>query len=188
LIKIVDFSFQFTITNNGEPEYLGYSFFETNTNGQYKSTFIHPENGKSEIAEIIRKTTSFINITAERLKTALKHSVYAKYHRGFLGIDAMIYRDENSLKIQPCIEINSRMTMGILTMFIEKRVHQGVTGKYMLFYGQPGEFHRFAHEESNLNPSKIRNGEISSGFLSLVEPDAEKKFGAYIIVGNCKGD
>ena len=183
LNKIADISFQFRITGNCEPEYLGYSVFETNSNGQYKGTFIHPEIEPAGISEIIHEVEIMIGITAIKLGEALKDSVYNVLHRGFLGIDAMIYRDKKGLKIQPCIEINSRMNMGILTKFIEKKINRDTTGKYELFYGSRGEFHQFAKEMALEHPLKIRNGKLSSGFLSLVEPDMGKKFGAYIILG-----
>jgi hypothetical protein len=180
LDKIADISFQFRITDKSEPEYLGRSVFETNTNGQYKCTFIHPEIGNSVFLEMFKETKKMIDITAERLKKALKHSVYAMHHRGFIGIDALIYRDILGLKIQPCIEINCRMNMGILSMQIEKKIHQDTTGKYELFYGSRGEFQNFATKKTCEFPLKTRNGKLSSGFLSLVEPDSEKQFGAYM--------
>lgn len=186
LDKIVDFSFQFKISNTGEPEYLGYSVFETNSNGQYKSTFIHPGIEKHGSSEIYVQTEEMISGTAVRLKEALRHTVYTELHRGFLGIDAMIYRGKKGLKIQPCIEINSRMNMGILTMLIEKRIEESTTGKFELFYGSHGDFQRFATEKTQEQPLKMRNGKLSSGFLSLVEPAEEKQFGAYIILGTAR--
>ena len=174
LDKVLDFSFQFKISSD-EPKYLGYSVFETNSNGQYQSTLIHPEINQAINSEMETK----IGATALMLKEALKDSVYAKMHRGFLGIDAMIYREKEGLKIQPCIEINSRMNMGILTTQIEKKTHDDSTGIFALFYGSRGEFKRFADNMSLEHPTKTRNGKLSSGFVSLVEPDAEAQFGAY---------
>lgn len=182
LDKIADLSFQFSISDNGQCEYLGYSVFETNTNGQYKCTLIHPEIGNSGFSEILKDTATIIGITAVRLGEALKDSVYTNLHRGFLGIDAMIYRDDEGLKMQPCIEINSRMNMGILTMQIEKKIVDETSGKYELFYGPCGGFQDFATKMANENPLKIVNGKLSSGFLPLVEPDRDKQFGAYIIL------
>jgi hypothetical protein len=178
LNKVIDFSFQFKISND-EPEYLGYSVFETNSNGQYQSTLIHPETEMPGISGINSEIKSKIVTTALLLKNALKDSEYAKLHRGFLGIDAMIYREKEELKIQPCIEINSRMNMGILAAQIETKTHDDTSGKFALFYGSQGEFQRFAIKNALEHPIKIRNGKLSSGFVSLVEPDAETQFGAY---------
>ncbi|MDP2115144.1 MAG: hypothetical protein Q8K69_13920, partial [Bacteroidota bacterium] len=156
-----------------------YSVFETNTNGQYQGTLIHPETERSVISGINLEMKTKIGTTALLLKKALKDSVYAKQHRGFLGIDAMIFREKEGLKIQPCIEINSRMNMGILTTQIEKKIHDNTTGKFALYYGTRGEFKRFADNMTLEHPIKISNGKLSSGFLSLIEPDTETQFGAY---------
>lgn len=181
LNKVVDFSFQFKISKN-EPEYLGYSVFKTNTNGQYQSTLVHPETNQIISMEMETK----IGTTAMLLKEALKKSAYTKWHRGFLGIDAMIYREIEGLRIQPCIEINSRMNMGILTKKIENHIHKDSTGRFELFYGSLGEFMKFTNEKTYKNSLKMKNGKLSSGFLSLVEPDENKQFGAYIDVGTAK--
>jgi hypothetical protein len=90
--------------------------------------------------------------------------------------------DHQKVKIQPCIEINSRMNMGILAMQIEKIIHGQTSGKFGLFYGAPGEFKEFATKNVQNNPLKMRNDKLSSGFLSLVEPNGEKQFGAYILL------
>jgi len=148
------------------PEYLGYSVFETNTNGQYKNTLIHPEIETTGFSAIYKETNAISAITAARLEEALKDSVYAQLHRGFLGIDAMIYNDQEGLKMQPCIEINSRMNMGILTMQIEKKIHEETSGKFELFYGAHGQFQQFATKMDSENPLKMKNGKLSSGFIS----------------------
>lgn len=181
LNKVVDFSYQFRISND-EPEYLGYSVFETNSNGQYQSTLIHPEIKQVISTEMETK----ISTTAFLLKETLKNSGYAKWHRGFLGIDALIYSEIEGLRIQPCIEINSRMNMGILTKKFESHIHKDSTGRFELFFGSPGEFMKFANEKTHKNILKMKNGTISSGFLSLIEPDENKQFGAYIEVGTAK--
>lgn len=183
LNKLADLSFQFSIDPAGEPQYLGYSVFETNTNGQYKNSLIYPRNSlTSSFAAIRENTETIIEITANILCEALKQSVYSQFHRGFLGIDAILYKGTEGLKIQPCIEINSRMNMGILTLQIEKKTHPESTGKFEIFYGARGEYLQFANRQAILHPLKMKNGKLASGFLPLVEPDSEKQFGAYAIL------
>lgn len=186
LEKLTDLSFQFQVFPNSEVDYLGYSVFETNSNGQYKGTYIHPdlknilpEENDVELEEMIRTT-------AKAISEELKKLVYANFYRGFLGVDALIFRNQNQIMMQPCIEINSRMNMGILTLFLEKRIHPDSTGKLELFYGSPGEYLNFAKEQSHLHPPEFQDGKLYSGFLSLVEPDLHKKFGAYICLGVAK--
>lgn len=185
LEKITDLSFQFQIKSESEMEYLGYSVFTTNTNGQYQRTLIHPDLQKI-VPEADSDFYGMIETTAEILTNALKKSVYSRSYQGFLGIDAMIFRHDNGLKIQPCIEINCRMNMGILTLYIEKIIHPEATGKFELFYGKHGEFKSFANEKKKHWPPEFRDGKLYSGFVPLVEPDDQNKFGAYISLGTAK--
>lgn len=78
------------------------------------------------------------------------------------------------------------MNMGVLTIFLERKVHSESTGKFELFYGSANEYHDFAVEQSRLYPPKLKEGKIYSGFLTLVEPDRKNKFGAYISIGEAK--
>lgn len=76
--------------------------------------------------------------------------------------------------------------MGILSKKIENIIHNDSSGKFELFYGSNGEFRKFVNEKEQTNSLKMKNGKLSSGFLSLVEADGNKQFGAYIEVGTAK--
>lgn len=182
LEKIIDLSFQFQIQDDSSINYLGNSFFETSTTGQYKGTLIHPELAQLLPNEDPFKINEVIQITANAISQSLKDSVYPKYYRGLLGIDAMFFKSSGQTLIQPCIEVNCRENMGILTMLLEQRIHSDAKGKFQLFYGSSGEYLKFSEEQLKLNPPKQIEGKFHSGFLPLVEPDRFKKFGAYI---NC---
>lgn len=182
LEKITDLSFQFHIDQSGEPEYLGFSIFETNSNGQYKSTLIHPLTSGIGFDKSDSITEELIKTTAPLLTNHLKNSVFTKWHRGYLGIDAMVYQGIDKIQIQPCIEINSRTNMGILTMQARKHLHPKAKGKFELFYGRKSAFEHFAHRMMADKPLKFLDGLPFSGFLALTEPDASKQFGAYILL------
>ena len=183
LEKLMDLSFQFQVLPGSEVNYLGHSIFETNSNGQYSGTFIRTKLGKFMDEENIPELESMIEETAKVLKAALENSAYRVEHRGFLGVDALVFSNGNHLMMQPCIEINSRMNMGILTMLLERRFHPKSEGKFELFYGNPGEFNTFAAEQIHLNPPIFKDGLFYSGFLPLVEPGRKTKFGAYVSLG-----
>ena len=182
LEKTIDLSFQFQIQDDFHINYLGNSFFETSTTGQYKGTLIHPELNQLLPNEDPLKINEIIQITANAICQALKDSIYAKHYRGLLGIDAILFNSSGQTLIQPCIEVNCRRNMGILTMLLEDGIHSDAKGKFQLFYGSTGEYLKFSEEQLKLNPPKQIEGKFHSGFLPLVEPDLFKKFGAYI---NC---
>lgn len=182
LEKKMDLSFQFNINDFGEPAFLGYSIFETNSNGQYKSTLIHPKITKLLPEAQYMEVNAMIEITAELILQNLSNSIFSTWHRGLMGIDAMIYIDGKDLKIQPCIEINSRMNMGILAMQLEKHIHPSTYGKFVLYYGKKGQYEHYSRYMAMEKPTKYENGRIKSGFLALTEPDASKQFGAYLLL------
>lgn len=186
LNKLIDLSFQFRVLANSKIEYLGFSVFETNSNGQYRGTLIHPDLKKIAPAENASELQEMINTTADIIGNSLEKSNYANWHRGFLGVDAMFFKHQERLMLQPCIEINSRMNMGILTMFLEKRIHQNSTGKFELFYDSANKYHDLVNKQSLLNPLELKEGKICSGFLPLAEPNTRNKFGAYIVLGEAK--
>ena len=186
LEKLADLSFQFRITESAKIDYLGFTYFETNSKGQYKGSLINtciadifPDRNVNELEKMIIKTAKIIG-------EELKSSVYTNLHRGFLGVDAMIFRNEKQIKVQPCIEINCRMNMGILTILLQNNIQRGAKGKFELYYGSKGDFEIFSKKEELLNPPVILNGKISSGFIPLVEPANHQKFGAYFFISGTR--
>ena len=71
-------------------------------------------------------------------------------------------------------------------MFIEKRIHPDATGKFELFYGKTGDFETYALNQMQLKPHHLGEGKLFSGFVPLVEPSKQNKFGAYISLGEAK--
>ena len=119
LKKIVDFSFQFKI-ENGEIQYLGITFFQTDEKGQYNGHYLHVDDVliDSEFMAFIRNNECQIS---EQLNVELSKKLKGKY-TGYLGIDAMLVEIDRELRIQPCLEINLRYNMGILAIKLAEKV------------------------------------------------------------------
>lgn len=177
LEKIMDISFQFRIKSEVEVEYLGFSVFETNSNGQYKGTLINPDFSGILKEAPASEITEMINTTAGLVTQALKNSFYTVAHRGYLGVDAMIFKSQSRIVMQPCIEVNCRMNMGILALFLQKRTHPSSMGKFELFLGKSGEYQSYTMKK--MQPV-FQDGKLLSGFLPLTQPDKNSRFGAYI--------
>ena len=129
LEKLIDLSFQFRVLSDSKIEYLGFSIFETNSNGQYRGTLIHPDLKKIAPDENASELMEMISATAKIMSKALEGSNYAHCHRGFLGVDAMIFKHQKDLLMQPCIEINSRMNMGSFNDVYRETNPSGCNGK-----------------------------------------------------------
>lgn len=183
LEKFMDLSFQFQVFSKTSIEYVGYSIFETNTNGQYRGTVINPDLEVILPEFNVGKIKEMIESSAQMILEELRDSVYSNSYQGYLGVDSMLFKEDGKVRIQPVIEINSRMNMGILTMLLEKNIHPEATGKFELFYGRQGDFYDFSTQQFENKPIVLKDGKLYSGFLPLVEPTPDKKFGAYVDLG-----
>ncbi len=186
LDKQIDFSFQFNIHSETAVEYLGYSIFETNSNGQYIGTMINPDLSMLLQDLDMHKFNIWLVATEKIIRETLLFSDYVKYHRGFIGVDAMVFKHQEKTLIQPCIEINCRMNMGVLSLHLARMIDTQSSGIFKLFNGKQGDFFKFATEQQKINPLKMKNGKICSGFLQLTEPDSCNKFGAYTVLAVAK--
>lgn len=174
--KKMDLSFQFEVNRSGEIAYLGISYFTTNQNGQYSGHFLNSTNSfknkyfsETELHEI-----------SSQLMIQLQKSVILKKHRGFIGVDALIFEEAEQIKIQPCIEINPRYNMGILSKLIEKRIHPESKGVFQVYYHPKISYKEFAEYEAKKNPRIIIDQFVRKGFISLTSPTTTSKFGAYL--------
>jgi hypothetical protein len=100
------------------------------------------------------------------------------------GVDMMICNTLSGFKIQPCVEINMRMNMGVVSrLFHNQFMNEDGEGEYIVDYFKKPEsackFHERLQQES---PLKIKNGKIVSGYLSLTPVTADTHYVAYVIV------
>ena len=181
LHKLLDLAFQFEI-KKGKAEFLGISNFYTNKKGQYEGNYLNglPVNTEKLISEFADFVTGEI---CQPIINAIENSEMSILYEGVFGVDLLIYSDENNrLKINPCLEINVRYTMGLLALRLEKLIYQKEKGIYRTFY-QPGtSFHAFKKEMDKKYPLKITGNKVESGFFALTEAAEDSLFGAYLLV------
>lgn len=176
--KKLDLSFQFEIDSSGKVISHGCVFFYTNTNGMYQGHYLN--HGISEL--IGQDFSGLLAETGERLKSIIENSMYPASYEGFMGIDAMIIEENDQIKIHPCLEINCRMTMGMLSLKIQKLIHSDAKGKFEIFTGNPGEFGLFSKEMVGKYPVVMRDQRLFSGFVALTDSANSAKFGAFILL------
>ena len=181
LNKALDLAFLFEL-KKGKVDFQGISNFCTNKKGQYEGNWLNgfPRTLEKRVLEFADFVVSEIR---QPLIKTIENSEMAIFYEGVFGVDTLIYFDENqSLKINPCLEINVRHTMGLLSLRLEKLILQNKKGVYRIYY-QPGtSFYTFKKEMEKKHPLKISEGKIESGFLAITEANNESIFGAYIQV------
>ena len=106
-----DFAMLFSIFGN-EVRFEGMSLF-FNENGMYKGNVL----GSDEwiLSQLSAYLPREIFIELKDALAAFFRRNYLGVYQGYLGVDMFIFKDAaGSFRIAPCVEINARMTMGLL--------------------------------------------------------------------------
>ena len=106
LHKITDFALEFWLDGKGSVEYRGLSLFYTNERGAYLGNWVAPEGQKlAWLAQYI--PLQYLQEIRKWWEERLKRFDYS----GPVGIDMMLAQEG----ICPCIEVNWRWTMGLVS-------------------------------------------------------------------------
>lgn len=163
LAKIKDFAMLF-YSNGSVVEYCGLSSFFNEPTGAYAGNIIASQQ---EIAASFEKYDTDIKLS--ELSQALTQTlteIIAPYYRGFLGVDMMIYHDENNhYCVAPCVEVNLRMTMGVVAMLWSNRyLCEDSSGVMRVEYAPQS----VAAVNNNI---EVVDKKLKSGTISLIPPD-----------------
>jgi len=179
LDKKYDFSLQFFSNAKDDLRYIGPSFFETNSNGQYVGSLLGAI--PDEIMQYLPKNE--LERLANQVGEAIKQVGITDHYHGYLSVDCMLFKDHSGeIRIQPCVEINLRYNMGILCHFLEKHLDSEGKGIFKTYYNPKTTFDEFHQEMCSKYPLQMNNGKLLHGYLPLVSPFQNKSFGAYLIL------
>lgn len=169
LDKLLDFAALFycdTRPDSGpDIRFEGLSLFSAESRGMYDGNIVAPQS-------ILRqRLATYIDIS--RLDTIISHlqnilgNLLGNDYRGYCGIDMMIYHEDGVIKIQPCVEMNLRMTMGVVAMKICERLRI-TSPKYLKWHFS---HHASPHSDISHIPLSEQLLPPSEGFtLRLSEP------------------
>ena len=122
LHKITDFALEFWLDGKGGVEYRGLSLFYTNERGAYLGNWVAPEGQKlAWLAQYI--PLQYLQEIRKWWEERLSRFDYS----GPVGIDMMLAGEG----ICPCIEVNWRMTMGLVSCMLAE---QGRFGRLVVEY------------------------------------------------------
>lgn len=156
--KYIDFSMHYDI-KGGKANFVGISTFSTSDTGAYIGSRV---GRLSSIPYFNEEVTN--KLASLHIKT-LEKSTYCHNYIGPLGIDCMVYRCDDSLKINPCIEINCRYSMGRLAMQLAD-----IVATDAIFYVFPNNAKPF----DTISKPIFSNGKLIGGFLPLTPNDTQK--------------
>ena len=102
---------------------------------------------------------------------------------GWVGVDLLLYRDvKNKLRLHPCLEINSRYNMGVLTLELRKMISPESDGRWEITVDRPGRFSQDIKAQMSRFPVKMVDGKIAEGILPMIPPTDDAQFGVWLKV------
>lgn len=116
LDRVVDLALEFWV-EAGDVRYEGLSLFTTDEKGAYRNGLVLPEGEKmAMLAQMVDPRTmgAVQQWWMERLRTM--------HYTGPVGIDMLLTRDG---RLCPCVEINWRMTMGLVSVWAARQGRRG---------------------------------------------------------------
>lgn len=159
--------------------FIGYSFFETNSNGFYQSNMLHYSLEDFYKIYPSIELEKWVQIIKDQL---LNNIAYVSYN-GYLGVDAMVVENRpNEYLLHPCNEINARQTMGLIACFLERYIHPTSKGRMLFYSSKEKNFASFCDAMSKKHAMIFKEKKALSGFFPLTEPTENAIFGAYMLL------
>lgn len=175
LHKIQDLSFHFK-KESDQLKFLGTTFFKSEADGRFMGCYIGiPEldlGNDFPLREVIEEASVL-------LKRSLSVLERITEYEGYIGVDALLFYDDfGEVKLHPSIEVNLRYTMGLLNLFLQKRVDSNSKGFWHIVPLTKLETSAFSQAEKII----VKDGLLVSGKLALTPPPTEGGFVAVLTV------
>ena len=180
--KVCDFAMEF-YSDGITSRFAGYSLFTTDERGAYQGNLLASDSEiESTLSQYISPTTLHdVRCALESITGTL----IVPHYKGYLGIDMIIYRNrEGKMQIHPCIELNMRMSMGMVARIIADRYLAPTSrGTYHVHYSpDTTQLQELDKRLSEHNSIEIANKKIIKGYLALTPILSDTHYLAYIIV------
>jgi hypothetical protein len=180
LNKIRDFAMEFYM-DSGDIRFVGYSLFHSAASGAYMgNVLMSDEKIEKQLSEYV--STQVLHQLCASLQERLLQ--FFPFYSGYLGVDMMVCQTPAGYQIQPCVEINMRMNMGLVAhTFYERFVAQETSGRYMVdFFKKTGEALAFHQKMQTDFPLIIKNGRIEKGYLALAPVNELSSYMAWVLI------
>ena len=126
LDRVQDFAIE-CMCRDGQVMFMGYSVFDSDFHSQFGTGRVAP---MEELHELLLGMYPDLDPVIGQVLMAIDDLI-APHYDGYLGIDMMLYWDENGkIALNPCVEVNLRMTMGMVTAAMGSR--HGLRGNFKI--------------------------------------------------------
>lgn len=180
LNKQIDFAMEFLSDGKGNIIFAGYSLFYTSIKGGYEANYIGTQSNIEEILN--QKISNDLLTNVKETLIRILQDKYANLYKGCIGVDMMIYEDNDSYKLHPCLEINMRYNMGYLAIkLFENYIAPASQGKFLIDYNtKEGEIYKKHIEMTEKYPIEFEHNRIKKGYLSLCPVNKVSHYRAYV--------
>lgn len=173
--KVCDFACEFYSDGMGQVSYQGLSVFSTTHQGAYAGNMVASEPVKRKYLEQWLPG-EIIDWVCRELKAILVPKLSCVY-RGPFGVDMMVCKDENGyFWLHPCVEINLRMTMGMVAVYLQHWLADGVEARFFIDYASDSKcLHERARVRRLVSPVFL-DGKLQKGCMELTPLSSETNY------------
>lgn len=179
---LLDFAMEFHCSE-GKSSFVGYSVFTNDRHNSFDTAVVASTDRLEDmIAGKLQDRRLLLDIR-DALSVVLDELVAPRYS-GYLGVDMLVHEDAGRVDVCPCIELNLRCTMGIITGIIGNRfVHPSSQGTFRVEYHKdaitPGYIDLL---EEGAPPLVVNDGKIISGLQLLAPLYPDSRYCAYMTI------
>jgi hypothetical protein len=182
LNRVLDFALEFYSDGKGNLRYEGLSVFSTNNRGAYQGNKLRPQSALWD--KLLAYTSKNTLSCLQQAVTQTLTNTFGTRYTGYLGVDMLVYKDKDTFRIHPCVEINLRYTMGMAAIrLFENYLDEEADGIFNIRYETDS---RQAYEQHLLMqktyPLALKNGKLQQGYLSLCPVTEDTHYIAYILL------
>lgn len=179
--RVSDFAMEFRVVDH-QARFVGYSLFFTEETGAYRGNrLLSNDKIVGKLSERIPREE--LTDVREQLLIFL-NSVVAPIYNGYVGVDMFIYRGPEGFLLNPVVEINLRMTMGVIARILfDKYVSPDAEGMFLVEHKSPGRL--YVHHQWQKEKEKMQydaDGRMMQGYLSLCPVTPNTLYRASIVL------
>ncbi len=179
--KIQDFAMEFHANGDGSIEFAGYSLFYTERAGIYHGNrLMSNEDVELELSRWISidYLCQIKNIWIDFLRENISGS-----YVGYLGVDMFVYKVGEKYALNPSVEVNLRMTMGVVArIFYDRYIKNGAKGWFNINHEAPGKLKADDIVNKDVHPLEFDEGKIVKGYCSLCPISEDTIYSATVII------
>ena len=204
LDKVVDLSLHFDVGVEDVVTVAGWTRFLTDGRGQYRGSFVGSLTAglDEEVKRFLYgngRDARRLPKLGEQLAEWLAEPLRAAGYQGPVGVDAMVYRDQDRLRLKPIVEVNPRTTMGRVALKLQQVVNSARTALWLVISRREVTVAGFADLAEcaaaleAVHPARMMpdGKQLSEGVLFTTDPAQARSFATVLLVGEsldeCEG-